>query len=568
LWIVVRGEELSLRKLTVAAMDSKEDSPNIVSGEIITSETGEHGYKVIKKIGTGRCCVVYSGSDVQDGSMVALKFFRRGSNYEGAVQRERYILERFNEPEHNLVACYAYLTYRGMHCLVLELLDVNIRQVIFKNDRRGLSPWVTIKYARDVLTALKCLHQAGIVHADLKPANILWCSQEGVFKCIDFGLAFSTKEEDVHQIQSEGYRAPEAKDWNKWKDNQNQSRRRKLQGSFSHISGNRQLHREFLDDDRKHPSDTDSGKMTATEAACVDDDRHVKLDLSTDQDCEEVFLTHDESNACVKPASDKKPIHNSLHHSDSHSSGIFSQESSDRSQCSSRLSCDGEAETRAKTNKVIDSGHAVFNDENLQYLEEVTKKVEDKVVQDWRRSNRHSAIYDDRPKSPETPSTSSDIWSLGCLIAEALTGRKLFQTGDKMASVLRPAQLLEMKLGGTEVAWTKKGHKEMFSQIKELILMCISRDPITRINADEALNHPVFSQKPGPSMKDLYLLQSPRLQFSQFSNTDSNEPNKVCEEMLKDLRVECEAYGEITECKVAKGGHAFVHFQEEVWVIL
>ena len=61
--------------------------------------------------------------------MVALKFFRRGPNYEGAVQRERYILDTFHEPQHNIVSCYAYLTYRGLHCLVLELLDVNIRQV-------------------------------------------------------------------------------------------------------------------------------------------------------------------------------------------------------------------------------------------------------------------------------------------------------------------------------------------------------------------------------------------------------------------------------------------------------
>ena len=62
--------------------------------------------------------------------MVALKFFRRGSNYEGAVQRERYILDTFQDPQHNVVSCYAYLEYRGMHCLVLELLDINIRQVL------------------------------------------------------------------------------------------------------------------------------------------------------------------------------------------------------------------------------------------------------------------------------------------------------------------------------------------------------------------------------------------------------------------------------------------------------
>ena len=60
-------------------------------------------------------------------------------------------------------------------------------------------------------------------------------------------------------------------------------------------------------------------------------------------------------------------------------------------------------------------------------LEEVTMRMETKIVQDWRRNNRHSAIYDDRPAQPPPPGTAADIWSYGCLLAEVLTGRKLFQ---------------------------------------------------------------------------------------------------------------------------------------------
>lgn len=408
------------------------------------------------------------------------------------------------------------------------------------------------------------LFEADIVHADLKPSNILWSSQEGGFKCIDFGLAFSTKEEDVHQIQSAGYQAPETKEWNKWKENQNLKRRRKLQGSFTQMNRGSALDRECLTDDRKQPDDRASEKKPAAE--CVEDPRHV--DLFRDKHGEETIHKTFEVRDGVDHSSDLKTAYHSLHHSDSHSSGIFSQESSDRSQCSSRLSCDGESEARGKTNKVIDKNEQVFYDENLKYLEEASRRVKDKIVQDWRRSNRHSAIYDDRPSSPDPPSTSADIWSFGCLITEALTGRKLFQTGDKLASVLRPSQLLEMKLAETETAWAEKGHQQIFSLIKDLIQRCIKGDPKSRISAVEALNHPVFLHKPGPSMKDLFLLPSPLLEFSQFTNKDSKETNEIREEMLKDLRVECEAYGEITECNVADGGHAYVHFKEEVWLIL
>ena len=135
--------------------------------------------------------------------------------------------------------------------------------------------------------------------------------------------------------------------------------------------------------------------------------------------------------------------------------------------------------------------------------------------------------------------------------------------GDKLASVLRPSQLLEMKVGEAEAAWAKQGQKELFILVKELILQCILVDRDTRITAAEALNHPVFLQHPShPTITDLYLLQSPLHQLSHFSNTETKEENKICEEMLRDLRVECEDYGEISDCTVTDGGHAFVTFQE------
>ena len=34
-----------------------------------------------------------------------------------------------SQPEENLVTCLAHLEYRGLHCIVLQLLDTNIRQV-------------------------------------------------------------------------------------------------------------------------------------------------------------------------------------------------------------------------------------------------------------------------------------------------------------------------------------------------------------------------------------------------------------------------------------------------------
>ena len=75
------------------------------------------------------------------------------------------------------------------------------------------------------------------------------------------------------------------------------------------------IFREYLNIDKKHHSDKDSTKLTAA-SACKDDDRQGELD----QDSEDVFLPNIE-NIDKK----SKTVHHSLQHSDSHSSGIFSQ---------------------------------------------------------------------------------------------------------------------------------------------------------------------------------------------------------------------------------------------------
>ncbi len=90
---------------------------------------------------------------MSDGSRAALKCYRRGRTYHGAVKREQHILDLLSrDPRANVVANHASFVFKGMHCQLMELLDANVRQVIFRNERRGLSPWSVHKFARDILT--------------------------------------------------------------------------------------------------------------------------------------------------------------------------------------------------------------------------------------------------------------------------------------------------------------------------------------------------------------------------------------------------------------------------------
>jgi len=62
------------------------------------------------------------------------------------------------------------------------------------------------------------------------------------------------------------------------------------------------------------------------------------------------------------------------------------------------------------------------------------------------------------------------MWSFGCLLAEVLSGTKLFSATDKMASVLKPHQLLEMRLGSTEMRYDELLQPKFFADAKDLIL--------------------------------------------------------------------------------------------------
>ncbi|XP_041481717.1 uncharacterized protein LOC121428902 [Lytechinus variegatus] len=78
----------------------------------------------------------------------------------------------------------------------------------------GLSLYLIQQLLKDIASCLEFVQRCGWVHGDLKPANILWSSQEGSWKIVDFGHSFQEGRQDFSQIQSLCYQSPEAKVWN------------------------------------------------------------------------------------------------------------------------------------------------------------------------------------------------------------------------------------------------------------------------------------------------------------------------------------------------------------------
>lgn len=170
---------------------------------------------VESRLGAGSSATVFRVSTGPGGPVTAVKEFQSDQeNGEYGYRKETSTLEDL-QGHKNIVALYGvftnHLSVNGpTRCLLLELLDISVSELLLYTSHQGCSMWTIQHCARDILDALSFIHREGYVHADLKPRNVLWSGEEECFKLIDFGLSFKDGNQDVKYIQTEGYRAPEA----------------------------------------------------------------------------------------------------------------------------------------------------------------------------------------------------------------------------------------------------------------------------------------------------------------------------------------------------------------------
>ena len=149
-------------------------------------------YRVQRRIGQGAMGVIYQAHDPVIGRDVAIKLIRADlidgeerADYIARFQREAQTAGRCMHP--NIVAIYDFALHEGNPFLAMEFVQgASLAQVL--RERGRFAPEDAVAIMLQMLDALACAHAMGVVHRDVKPANVLLLPDNRV-KMTDFGIA-------------------------------------------------------------------------------------------------------------------------------------------------------------------------------------------------------------------------------------------------------------------------------------------------------------------------------------------------------------------------------------------
>src|SRR5215470_11881151 len=170
-------------------------------------------YEILGEMGRGAMGVVYKAKDPTIGRIVALKTMRLDT--QGIDSGE--LLRRFqnearaagllNHP--NIVTIYDAGEQNGMFYIAMEFIQGTTLQEVLE-ERHVLPAEEALQISREVCKALDYAHAHGIIHRDVKPANIMITAQ-GAVKIMDFGIAKTggNMTSTGHVLGTPNYMSPE-----------------------------------------------------------------------------------------------------------------------------------------------------------------------------------------------------------------------------------------------------------------------------------------------------------------------------------------------------------------------
>jgi tetratricopeptide (TPR) repeat protein len=151
-------------------------------------------FEILEKLGEGGMGVVYCARDLKLDRLVALKILapeqmanpRRRARFAG----EAKAASALNNP--NIVTIYEIESVDGVDYIAMEYIrGATLRDLV---PASGMELSLALDYASQTASALAAAHSAGIIHRDVKPANIM-VAKSGLVKLLDFGIAVMEQPE-------------------------------------------------------------------------------------------------------------------------------------------------------------------------------------------------------------------------------------------------------------------------------------------------------------------------------------------------------------------------------------
>jgi serine/threonine protein kinase len=159
-------------------------------------------YRLLELIGSGGMAVVYKCEDVLLGRQVAVKLLRESfagdPSFLARFQREARAAAQLDHP--NIVTIYDVGQDGERHYIVMEFVDGrDLKSLIREDGRVGVDQVLLI--ASQIASGVAHAHDAGVVHCDIKPQNVLvtWDWRAMV---TDFGIARALSESGLTEAET------------------------------------------------------------------------------------------------------------------------------------------------------------------------------------------------------------------------------------------------------------------------------------------------------------------------------------------------------------------------------
>lgn len=166
-----------------------------------------NNYKIVNFIGKGEYGETSKYINIQDGKFYAIKkFITKGEEWKNTFNRENEekILKAIFSICKDIAPCFKeVIVDAGISYIVMEFINGwDLHNPIFSKNRLALDVRRT-QYGnldQDLIKAVYLLHGLGIIHQDIKAANIMYDLDSGHFKLIDFGLSCMLEKDDKGDV--------------------------------------------------------------------------------------------------------------------------------------------------------------------------------------------------------------------------------------------------------------------------------------------------------------------------------------------------------------------------------